>query len=171
MAKRLYTLEVCIIEGPMTEAFIEANPVVCRTMEIREEHTLGRLREAIFEAFGCWERHMYEFQLESGPHDPEGDRYGISLPFEMPPDPSDTPGDDQATVLSVEGRWQRACRGPLRRCERSARHGSPPEREGGSIMDTYKETRSAGHTSAIRRRSPYTHTSGPTEFRMIKATI
>lgn len=90
MAKRLYALEVCIIEGPMTEAFVEANPVVCRTIEIRGEHTLGRLHEAIFEAFDRWERHMYEFQLGSGPHDPEGDRYGIGLPFAMPPDPSDT---------------------------------------------------------------------------------
>lgn len=47
----LYTLEVCIIEGPMTEAFVEANPVISRTIEIRGLQTLEQLHRAISNAF------------------------------------------------------------------------------------------------------------------------
>ena len=32
---RLYTLEVYIIGGPMTEAFAKRNKVICRTIEIK----------------------------------------------------------------------------------------------------------------------------------------
>jgi hypothetical protein len=100
MAKRLYTLNVTITEGPVTEAFAEANPTVSRTIEMRGDQTLQDLHLAIFDALDRQEEHMYEFQFGSGPHDPDGDRYGIQLPFEMPPDPSDSrkPAGDAATT-------------------------------------------------------------------------
>ena len=92
MAKTLYTLEVCIIEGPMTEPFVEANPVICRTIEIRGQQTLQHLHLAIFDAFDREEEHMYEFQFGTGPHDQDGDRYVLPMEFNDPLD-----ADSQAT--------------------------------------------------------------------------
>jgi len=106
MPKRLYTLQVSIIEGPVTEDFAKRNPTISRTIEIRGDQTLERLHYAIFEAFDRWEQHMYEFQFGTGPHDLDGDRYGIQLPFEMPPDPSDTrrpAGDAAKTTIDSLG--------------------------------------------------------------------
>lgn len=106
MAKTLYTLEVYVTDAPVTDAFYEANPVLCRTIEIRGDQTLERLHEAIFAAFDRWEQHMYEFQFGSDPHDPEGDRYGISLPFEITADPFDTrkpAGDAAETTIDSLG--------------------------------------------------------------------
>lgn len=106
MAKRLYTLDVFVTGAPVTEAFQEANPVLRRTIEIRGDQTLEQLHEAIFAAFDRWEQHMYEFQFGEGPHDPEGDRYGIRLPFELPLDPSDTrkpAGDAAETTMDSLG--------------------------------------------------------------------
>src|SRR4029077_15624588 len=36
----------------------------------------------IFQAFGRWENHMYEFQLGEGPMDPKGSRYVLPGDFE-----------------------------------------------------------------------------------------
>ena len=41
--KMLYVLEVFLIDGPITETFIENNPVVSRTIEIRSDQTLEKL--------------------------------------------------------------------------------------------------------------------------------
>jgi hypothetical protein len=72
---RLYTLDVFIISGPITEKFAKKNPVVSRTIQIRADQTLEDLHHAIFDAFGRWEEHMYEFQFGKGPMDPKGPRY------------------------------------------------------------------------------------------------
>src|SRR5690242_17455380 len=72
---RLYTLEVFIISGPVTEKFARKNPVVSRTVQMRGDQTLADLHHAIFGAFGRWEEHMYEFQFGKGPMDPKGPRY------------------------------------------------------------------------------------------------
>ncbi len=80
--KMLYVLEVSIINGPVTEAFIEQNPVISRTIEIRSEQTLETLHHAIFKAFDREDEHMYEFQIGgSGPNDPKAKRYVLSMPF------------------------------------------------------------------------------------------
>ncbi|MDJ0899965.1 MAG: hypothetical protein QNJ55_14260 [Xenococcus sp. MO_188.B8] len=81
--KMLFVLEVFIIDGPMTEKFIEQNPVVSRTIEIRSDQTLANLHAAIFKAFEREEEHMYEFQIGGkGPHDPQAKRYGLSTPLQ-----------------------------------------------------------------------------------------
>ena len=68
---RLYTLEVFLISGPVTEKFAKKNPVVSRTIQIRGDQTLEDLHHAIFDAFGRWDEHMYEFQFGKGPMDPK----------------------------------------------------------------------------------------------------
>ncbi|MBS3735520.1 MAG: hypothetical protein KGY99_11480 [Phycisphaerae bacterium] len=47
--QRIYELEVSLFSGPVTEDFVEANPVVSRTIQIRGGQTLARLHEAIFD--------------------------------------------------------------------------------------------------------------------------
>ncbi len=76
---QLFTLEVCIIGGPMTKKFIRKNKTICRTIQIRGDQTLEDLHYAIFKAFDREEEHMYEFQVGGkGPQDPKARRYGLS---------------------------------------------------------------------------------------------
>ncbi|EKD50719.1 MAG: hypothetical protein ACD_62C00445G0005 [uncultured bacterium] len=78
----LYTLEVFIIGGPVTEKFTKKNPVISRTIQICGNQTLEDLHEAIFDAFDRHDSHMYQFELNgSGPGDPKADKY--VLPMEM----------------------------------------------------------------------------------------
>ena len=59
--------------------FIEQNPIISRTIEIRGERTLEDLHHAIFDAFDRVEEHLYEFQIGGkGPHDPNAKNYGLS---------------------------------------------------------------------------------------------
>jgi hypothetical protein len=82
-AKQLYTFKVFLIEGPITEEFAEANPEVSRTIQIRGDQTLDDLHQAIFEAFGREEEHLYEFQIGGkGPHDPDARCYPMSEAFD-----------------------------------------------------------------------------------------
>jgi hypothetical protein len=89
--ERLYTLEVFLLSGPITETFARKNPVVSRTIQMRGDQTLEDLHHAIFDAFCRWEEHMYEFQFGKGPMDPKGPRYvlpsayGTDLGDEKPP--------------------------------------------------------------------------------------
>ncbi len=79
---RVYVLEVFLTGGPVTETFIEQNPIVSRTIEIRAEQTLETLHHAIFKAFEREEEHMYEFQIGGrGPYDPQAKRYVLSMSF------------------------------------------------------------------------------------------
>ena len=84
MPKRLYTLEVTILDGLMTEEFVRDNPTVSRTIEICGDQTLQYLHAAIFDAFDREDEHMYEFQFGEEPHDLDGDRYGGHSPDEAP---------------------------------------------------------------------------------------
>lgn len=59
----LYTLEVQITDGPMTEEFVKRNPIVSRTLQIRSDQTLDQLHKAIFRAFERDDAHMYEFRF------------------------------------------------------------------------------------------------------------
>ena len=79
---RLYTLEVFLLSGPITEKFAKKNPVVSRTIQIRGDQTLEDLHHAIFDAFGRWDEHMYEFQFGKGPMDPKAPRYVLPDAFE-----------------------------------------------------------------------------------------
>lgn len=78
----LCTLEVFIINGPLTEKFVKRNPTVSRTIQIRGDQTLEDLHYAIFDAFDRFDEHMYEFQFGKGPHDPKGKRYVMAEAFD-----------------------------------------------------------------------------------------
>jgi hypothetical protein len=88
---RLYTLEVFLLSGPIAEKFAKQNPVVSRTIQIRGDQTLEDLHQAIFDSFGRWEQHMYEFQFGKGPMDPKGSRYVLPSAFEMDMDEANPP--------------------------------------------------------------------------------
>jgi len=89
----LYTMDVCIVGGPVDDEFIEQNPIISRTIEIRSDQTLEDLHHEIFDAFDREEEHMYEFQIGGkGPHDPNAKRYG--LPGEV-----DNSGEASKTTL------------------------------------------------------------------------
>jgi hypothetical protein len=73
---KLYTLDVSIMDGPMTESFLKKNKVVSRTIQIRGDQTLAELHRTIFDAFDREQEHMYEFQIGGeGPMDPRARRY------------------------------------------------------------------------------------------------
>lgn len=84
-APAVYSLEVTLLGGLVTEEFWEENPVVSRTIEILGEQTLEDLHFAIFDAFGRDDEHMYEFQFGKKPYDrgakcyvlPETADYGL----------------------------------------------------------------------------------------------
>src|SRR5215207_6544928 len=100
---RLYTLEVFLLSGPITEKFAKKNPVVSRTIQIRGDQTLEDLHHAIFDAFGRWEEHMYEFQLGKGPMDPEARRYVLPNALEIESGEKNPPvaSVDQTTIESL----------------------------------------------------------------------
>lgn len=74
----LYVLDVFLIDGPVTSEFIDENPVISRTIEIKGSNTLKDLHKIIFKAFDRQDEHMYEFQVGGrGPQDPNAKRYGL----------------------------------------------------------------------------------------------
>ena len=98
-ADTLYVLDIGILGGPMTDDFIEKNPVIYRTIEIKGSNTLADLHDIIFSAFDREEEHLYEFQLGGKrPNDPNAKRYGIKLPDD--PDYSDSLNDAAKTTLA-----------------------------------------------------------------------
>ncbi len=78
---RLYTLEVELVGGYVTEEFVDCNPVVSRTIQIRGDQTLEDLHWAVFDAFNRYDEHLYEFQFGSRPQDRKAKRY--VLPMEL----------------------------------------------------------------------------------------
>jgi len=102
---RLFTLEVCVISGPMTQKFIKKNKVICRAVQICGDQTLKDLHYAIFDAFGREDQHMYEFQVGGkGPMDPKARRYVLSGAFENPmPGTSRAAGDVTRTAIGSLG--------------------------------------------------------------------
>jgi hypothetical protein len=103
--ERLFTLEVFIIGGPMTNRFIKKNKVISRTIQIRGDQTLEDLHYAIFGAFKRFEQHMYEFQVGGkGPTDLKARRYVLSGAFEDPmPGTRRAAGDVAYTTLGSLG--------------------------------------------------------------------
>ena len=84
-ADKIYSLQVTIIQGLMSDEFVKKNPVVSRTIQIRGRQTLDQLHRAIFRAFGREEEHLHEFHFSDQPFSPEAKRY--VLPFEMEEEP------------------------------------------------------------------------------------
>ena len=80
----IYTLEVFIISGLMTKAFVKKNLVVSRTIEIRGNQSLEQLHDVIFRAFNREDQHLYEFQIGGkGSNDPKAKRYGLTTYEDM----------------------------------------------------------------------------------------
>src|SRR4051794_10910912 len=79
----VYGLEGFLIGGPLARRFVKKNPVVSRMILIRGDQTLQELHYAIFDAFGRWEEHAYEFQFGKGPMDLEGPRYVLPGAFQL----------------------------------------------------------------------------------------
>ncbi|MBD1909897.1 plasmid pRiA4b ORF-3 family protein [Leptolyngbya sp. FACHB-16] len=76
----LYVIDVILIDGPVTDKFLNKNPQVIRTIEIRGDQTLADLHAIIFKAFNREEEHLYEFQLRGErPNDPNAERYGLVM--------------------------------------------------------------------------------------------
>ncbi|HEV3262415.1 MAG TPA: hypothetical protein VG013_36525 [Gemmataceae bacterium] len=101
---RLYTLEVFLLNGPITEKFARKNPVVSRTIRIRGDQTLQDLHHVIFAALGRWEEHMYEFQFGKGSMDPKGLRYVLPSAFRIGRDEQNPPAGrvDQTSIESLD---------------------------------------------------------------------
>ncbi len=100
----LYTLDVCLIGGPITDEFSEQNPVVSRTIEIRADQTMAELHVAIFEAFDREEQHMYEFQVGGkGPQDPKAKCYVLPMAMRDTFGGSKPAGDVARTTIGSIG--------------------------------------------------------------------
>ena len=96
----VYVLDVFLTDGLVTEAFIEKNPIISRTIEIKAEQTLEALHQAIFLAFDREDEHMYEFQVGGdGPYDPNSKRYGLSVAFMSELDENQYAGDVTKTTI------------------------------------------------------------------------
>ena len=99
--KRLYTLDVFILNGPMAERFVKKNRVISRTIQIRGGQTLEVLHNAIFSAFDREDNHMYEFQIGGkGPMDPKARRYTLHV---YDNDENPPAGDVERTTIGSLG--------------------------------------------------------------------
>lgn len=94
----LYTLEVLLIDGRISEEFFEKNPVVSRTIQIRGNQTLEDLHNAIYDAFGRYDEHLYEFQFGKKPMDRNAIRYVIPEAYDQGEDAGPT---DITTIGSL----------------------------------------------------------------------
>jgi hypothetical protein len=102
--KRVYTLQVAILSGPMTESFARKNPVISRTIEVRGDHTLAHLHRAIFDAFDRDDEHLYEFQIGGRrPMDPKARRYGPPMAMVDPFGEEEGSADAERTTLDSLG--------------------------------------------------------------------
>jgi hypothetical protein len=72
---KVYTLEVFLVNGPVSEKFAKKNPESSRTIQIRGDQSLEDLHNTIFDAYDRDDQHMYEFQFGKKPMDPKGPRY------------------------------------------------------------------------------------------------
>jgi hypothetical protein len=100
----VYVLEVALFSGPVTDEFVEENPCVIRTIEIRGDQTLADLHKIIFVAFDREEEHLYEFQLKgSAPDDPKAHRYPLMSATEGNLDRRKPAGDVATTQIGALG--------------------------------------------------------------------
>ena len=102
--KRLYTLDVFLVGGPLADEFVEQNPVVSRTIEMRADQTLAELHVAIFKAFDREEQHLYEFQVGGRrPQDPKAKRYVLPMAMKETFGGTKPAGDVTQTRLGAIG--------------------------------------------------------------------
>jgi hypothetical protein len=102
--RKFYTLEVSIMDGPMTESFLKKNKVVSRTIQIRGDQTLAELHRAIFDAFDREDEHMYEFQIGGeGPMDPKARRYVLPAAMNGLASEDKPAGDVKQTAIGSLG--------------------------------------------------------------------
>ncbi len=74
----LFTMDVFLLYGPITEEFVAENPQISRKIEIKGSNTIEDLHYILFQAFDREDEHMYEFQIGGkGPNDPNARRYGL----------------------------------------------------------------------------------------------
>jgi hypothetical protein len=99
--QKLYTLDVFIIGGPMTESFLKKTRVISRTIRIRGDQTLEELHRVIFDAFDREEEHMYEFQVGGErPMDARARRYVLPACLHDEDEPA---GDVRRTTIGSLG--------------------------------------------------------------------
>jgi hypothetical protein len=109
--EKVYTLEVLLVQGIVSQEFADANPIVSRTIEIRGKQTLEDLHFAIFDAFDRYDEHMYEFNLGTKPRDYKGPSFVMPEIWDVegPFDDRMVNSVDQATIdsmgLKVRGRF------------------------------------------------------------------
>ena len=97
----LYTMDVFLVGGPVSEEFMEKNPIVMRTIEIKGNQTLMDLHNAIFDAFDRIDQHLYEFQIGGkGPNDPDAKRYVLPEEFQDSMGTSNPKGDVSKTTIA-----------------------------------------------------------------------
>ena len=99
---RVYTLDVFLLSGPITEEFARKNKSVERTIQIRGDQTLEDLHHAIFDAFGRDDEHMYEFQFGKRPMDPKGPRYVLPMAGEDDSGPPIAGTVDRTTIDDLD---------------------------------------------------------------------
>jgi len=103
-AKRVYTLEVAIVSGPIAKSFARKTPAISRTFEARGDHSLADLHRAIFVAFDRYDEHMYEFQFGGKrPMDPNARRYGPAMAMVDPFGEKDGSADAERSTLDSLG--------------------------------------------------------------------
>ncbi len=103
-AKLMFTLEVSIVSGPMSESFVRKHKVIARTIEIRGDQTLAHLHRAIFDAFDREDEHLYEFQIGGKrPMDPNARRYGPPMAMVDPFGDLSGSADAERTTLDFLG--------------------------------------------------------------------
>ena len=101
---QLYSLLVSFMEGPVTDRFLDENPIVSRTIQLRGDQTLGQLHETIFDAFDREDEHLYEFQIGGeGPMDPEAKRYAHPMALESPLSDGAVAGNAERTTIESLG--------------------------------------------------------------------
>jgi hypothetical protein len=99
LTPNLYTLEVFLTSGLITERFARKNPVISRTIQMRGDQTLEDLHEAIFEAYDRFDPHLYEFQFGKRPM--EGPRYVLPMTPELGDDNPYAGLVDETTIESL----------------------------------------------------------------------
>ncbi len=79
--KIIFRLEVTLLSGPITNAFMRENPEPpSRTIEILGSQSLIDLHEIIFKAFDREDQHMFEFQVGGKkPMDKKATSYGMKM--------------------------------------------------------------------------------------------
>lgn len=80
----LFTLEVSLIGGPVTEEFVRQNPLVSRTIQIRGSQTLEDLHNAIFDAFDRDDEHLYAYEFGKRPLERNAKKYVTKYELEGP---------------------------------------------------------------------------------------